>query len=74
MAQSSFTDNLEIFDIYRATKALSVHENDQHVQGWNPDDYYFSKIEHNGTWQTCNLHHTSNITQCPIFKVETYLV
>ena len=43
-----FCLTLEKFRIYRATKAKSVHKNDQHVQGWNPDNLLFSKIEHNG--------------------------
>ena len=36
--------NIEIFIIYSATRSRSVHENDQHVQGWNPTTIYFQKL------------------------------
>ena len=61
------TQNRDIFIIYRATKDKSVHENGQHVQGWNPVTI-FSEIEHNGAWQTRHLHRTSNISLRAIFK------
>ena len=44
MAQSYFTKNLDIFSIYRATKSRSVHKNDQYVQGFNPNNYFFRKL------------------------------
>ena len=59
------TLNKDIFSIDRANKARSIHENDQRVQGWNPTTI-FLKIEHNGAWQTRNLHHTSNIELCAV--------
>ena len=40
--------NREIFSIYSATRSTSVHQNDQHVQGWNPTTVSSQKIEHNG--------------------------
>ena len=36
----SVTQNEEIFIVYRSTKARSVHENDQHVQDWNPTTFF----------------------------------
>ena len=39
-----FYQNLDIFSIYRATKARLVHENDKYVQGLNPDNYFFWKL------------------------------
>ena len=40
--------NRELFSIYRATRYRLVHENDQHVQGWNPTIIYFQKL--NTVW------------------------
>ena len=31
----------EAFSIYKPTRARSVHENNQHVQGWNPNTRTF---------------------------------
>ena len=44
IAHSYVTKNIDIFIIYRATKARSVHKNDQHVLGWNPTTIFFQKL------------------------------
>ena len=36
-----YPKNIDIISIYGATKARSVHKNDQHVQCWNPTTSFF---------------------------------
>ena len=36
--------NSDILTLYIPTINISVHENDQHVQGWNPTIIFFNNI------------------------------
>ena len=40
--------NRDLFSIYRPTTAISVHKNDQHVQGWNPTTNFLKNEMHCG--------------------------
>ena len=39
-----YFQNIDIFSIDIPNTAISVHENDQHVQGWNPTTIYPQKL------------------------------
>ena len=64
---------IDIFSIYRPTRAISVHENDQHVQSWNPTTIFW-KTKCSIAWQTWTLHQGSNIAHISYFISETSLV
>ena len=55
---------MHILSIYSATRSRSVHENDQHVQGWKPTTIYFQNWK-----QWCMT--VLNLT--PHFKCSTIL-
>ena len=54
----------DILSIYRPTIAISVHENDYHVQGWNPQTIFF---------ENCNEWCMTDLDFTPQFKYRTLI-